>query len=473
MELNINQIVYVLVFIACLLLAYIFITFICNKAQQYLGGYLGGYAGYANTPNKDELVEQIYNTLLEYVEEVGTSEYIEDYLMTIHDMSSTTAITPSTKAISVKYSKLYQILYDICSKHNYKNKNEFIFFNGIKYMWFLPDDLRALIVGKSKHKYQTFDKYAIKNNLEQLIYPHVAHRELINELVDKLMPLSRSYVKLKKTTIVKLGGVKTKKQVKKQVKSQAKKQKSSTKKANITKTNTPHTNVTTQMAVTVKDLTKEMIEPDIIGFNGVLNEIAEAVKASTAGATTVLTPEQQLRKIDLMSLRWTDPEAVRSFIIRIVPDIKRIIELDSSKYTNVVLEGLKNNLLRDITFEETELARERNRLREELEREKERRIRDELELSSLKRDMNIEAQRKLEKEFEDRKKMQDFARNVQITQGMQKAMDLDNQFMQQNMQQNMQQTTQQNIGQTTQPNPFDIIELHPKSELSADDDIFK
>lgn len=465
MELNMTQIVYVLVFIACLILAYIFVTF----ASGFIGGYLGSYArgylnnylgGYSNTSqdstSKDELVEKIYNTLLEYVEEVGTSEYIEDYLMTIHDMSSTTAITPSTKAISAKYSKLYQILDDICAKHNYKNKNEFIFFNGIKYMWFLPDNLRSLIVGKAKNKYQTFDKYAIKNNLEQLIYPNIAHRELINDLVDKLMPLSRSYVKLKKTTVVKLGGVKTKKQVKKQAKKQVKKQST---------TQPNKTQETTQQITVTKELTKDMIEPDIIGFNGVLNEIAEAVKSvtSVSSATSQLaTPEQQLRKIDLMSMRWTDPEAVRAFIIRIVPDIKRIIELDASKYTNIVLEGLKNNLLRDITFEETALARERNKLREELEREKERRIRDELELNSLKRDMNVEAQRKLEKEFEDKKRMQQFAQNMKFTQEMQHAVDMDKQFQQAN----------QITNQDQQTNPFDIIELHPKTELSADDDIF-
>lgn len=468
MELNITQIVYVLVFILCLILAYIFVNFassyFANYSNDYSGGYASDYASGYGTSSKDELVEKIYNTLLEYVEEVGTSEYIEDYLMTIHDMNTTTAITPSTKAISAKYSKLYQILDDICSKHKYKNKNEFIFFNGIKYMWFLPDDLRSLIIGKAKNKYQTFDKYAIKNNLEQLIYPNIAHRELINELVDKLMPLSRSYVKLKKTTVVKLGGVKTKKQAKKQMKKQSAKTVKS-KASQPVLSSTAKQPPTAKQLPMAKELTKDMIEPDIIGFNGVLNEIAEAIKSATS--TETLTPEQQLRKIDLMSLRWTDPDAVRSFILRIVPDIKRIIELDSSKYTNVVLDTLKNTLLRDITFEETELARERNKLREELEREKQRRIRDELELNSLKRDMNVEAQRKLEKEFEDKKRMQQFAQNLQFTQEMQRAMDLDKQLNVAEPAEQFQQKEQ------FQQQPLDIIELHPKAELSADDDIFK
>lgn len=360
---SLQTIIWFVIIIVCILfafLAYKFLNYSGFTLSIPNGTKVGGFN--SNIDNK-ELVEQIYNLLLEYVEDVGTSEYIEDYLMTIHDIS---VVEPSPySTVSIKYPRLYNIISFICKKHTYKNKYEFVFFNGIKYMWFLPDNLRELLIGKAKLKFQTHDKFAIKNNLDQLIYPSTAHKDLIMSLAEKLLPLSRCYVKLKKTAIVKLGGVKKRKKP-------AKKASAKPKSAERQLTNNlPH-------------ITKEMLEPDIIGFNGVLNEIAEAIKLSIVKPEAV-TAEQQLKNIDLMALRWTDPEAVKSFIMRIVPDIKRIIELDSSKYTSTVLRNLTTNLLRDITFEEAELARERNRLREELEREKEKVMFKQNELEEQKR----------------------------------------------------------------------------------------
>jgi hypothetical protein len=313
-----------------------------NTQQQITGGYNDQIAN---------LPDQIYNLMLEYVDEIGTSEYIEDYLMQLHDIKSLKIDDEVANmrfgSQQIEYKTLFQLIKNLTQQYEYDNKYDFIFSNGIKYKYFIPKEIHGALC-KLRGKHQLFDKYVIRMNLEQLVYPVVISKDKIEKIAAKLMGLSRNYIKIKKSQIKKLL-----EDVKKGGAAKAKKKKPEKKDNKTTKKYNTY------------DIDKSVIEPDIIGFNAVLSQIAEMLKAATITPIThSSTPEEQLNKIDLIQLRWQNPEAVRRFIQRIKPDIKYIEELDYGHYKQYKAE---QNLLYDIIKEESKLAKERQKLRQDLE----------------------------------------------------------------------------------------------------------
>lgn len=363
-----------LLIILLILIALIFSAYMSNKSVNEL---IGSKTSILKSGGMDDFTpERLYNYLSEYVDEIGTSKYIEDYLTTLHDIKSYDIDYETRTNQYIKHKKFYQLLKNLMSTGDYDNKYDFIFSNGIKYIWFLPPELRAPLLGAEKLKYKTFDRYAIKNNMQQLIYPQSVSGNEETRLVNKLEALSRLYPKYKPEVVKELmsrikersgGKDKKSKSAAKSSDKGSKSAKDASKKSPGAKAkSSSSSSKTSDKAIPNIKLSSDMLSPDILGFDAVIYQIARKVKDGLS-AVQQRTISDQLGNINLVSMQFEDPLAVRRFINRIKPDIRTIESMYGPS---------KTSLMSDILASERELAEARwarekaERAREKAEAEK-------------------------------------------------------------------------------------------------------
>lgn len=274
----------------------------------------------------------IYDHLTDYADEVGTSKHIEEYIGTIHDMGDIPNISldyETENNSGIKYKKLYQIIKNVLRRNHYEHVNDFIFSNGIKYVWFLPAELRREIMTDERLKHKVFTDYAIKTNLEKHLFPHDVPSTELNKIVDKISGLGRMYVKFRPEIVKKLlkmsGGAK---------KSQ---------------------NTTVKSIVNSADY-DSIIMPDVLGFDAVLWQLAGKIREKIIAKKTAQkysSVSEQLADINLISMQYKDPIAVYNFIKRIKPIIKHFDE----DYTGILGKLGTSSITADLLAEQRDIMR--------------------------------------------------------------------------------------------------------------------
>jgi hypothetical protein len=149
-----------------------------------------------------DITENIYNELLNYVNEVGTTSYIEDYLLKNMGLKRS---KPDSRANKEKYPKLYQIIDDVVFYSGVKTVDDFLGLTDLKYIHFLPKPKRCLF----QYAYEIKIDSQMEKAIQKLFEKHEVYDQDISSLLPglRLYKLAPGYAK-KSTSIIKKAGAK-------------------------------------------------------------------------------------------------------------------------------------------------------------------------------------------------------------------------------------------------------------------------
>lgn len=147
---------------------------------------------YIKNGGADVITEKVYDLLKVYAKEVGTSKHIEDYLKKTFEIE----IPPESMKKDVKYPKLYKLVSDIIFYHDIETVEDFLKLTNIKYLWFVPEEKRDLILNAYKYKID------ITKDVKTLFDEYMPSRLLTSSSLDKVISEfipSHKFFKFKKT----------------------------------------------------------------------------------------------------------------------------------------------------------------------------------------------------------------------------------------------------------------------------------
>ena len=265
-----------------------------------------------------------YEQILGYVGEVGGSADIEKYLMGLLNTPKV-EITEYTKSQRVLYPKLFELLMTAAIRTGADSAGELITMLDIRYIWFVPDGKRALLLNSYKYDLGLTSELRAKIRATAPTFNAVQ----IDKLADKLATTSRSYYKFK-------------------------------------------SNWAKKPASVIAKAKGDAFELDHVGVEAPIKYLLGCAQGDPK-FSDAKSIDDRLRDIDLIMLYPKDPLAVRNFIERVERDARAL----SKQQSYGLGSGLVGDLLRDLNFERDRETRE--------QREREARDREARERADMQR----------------------------------------------------------------------------------------
>ena len=250
----------------------------------------------------DTAVSDVYHAASKYIEEVGSDKHLIDYLAEIYDMKQL-KISDTIRSMDIKYKELYQLLTNIAELTSARTSEELIEFAGIRYLWFVPEAKKRIVLDSYRHDVDI--KSDVKEKIKQYAGVPLLDRE-VDQLMKRLLLHLRTYYKLK-------------------------------------------AGYSSKSAAKIKKLGARSFELDIMGASPVIRR--SVIAFMSHGPKSI---SEKLREVDLAAMRAVDPYAVSSFLRRIKDDY------ELRNITKPVDTMRNMSLLADL---EHKLSREENRRR--------------------------------------------------------------------------------------------------------------